>query len=94
MNRRDFLASVTAALVAAPKRPSAMAAMTSGPVRPPNLLFLISDQFRGDAMSCAGNSMLPTPNLDRLAREGVRFTNSNCAYPVSPLFSAYTPTAF
>ncbi len=26
--------------------------------------------------------MLPTPNLDRLAREGVRFTDSNCSYPV------------
>ena len=82
MNRRDFLGSVTAALVAAPKRSAAMDPVTSGSGRPPNLLFIISDQFRGDAMSCAGNSMLPTPNLDRLAREGVRFADSNCAFPV------------
>jgi len=50
--------------------------------RPVNLLFIISDQLRIDAMSCAGNKYLKTPNLDRLAREGVRFENSNCAFPV------------
>lgn len=33
-------------------------------------------------MSSAGNKLLPTPNLDRIAREGVRFEDANCAYPV------------
>jgi arylsulfatase A-like enzyme len=47
---------------------------------PINLLFIMTDQQRFDAMSCAGNDVLETPNMDRLAREGVRFSNaySNC----------------
>ena len=34
--------------------------------RPVNLLFLITDQQRWDALSCAGNQVLKTPNLDRM----------------------------
>jgi arylsulfatase A-like enzyme len=69
MHRRSFLASAAAGLLPAQQKS-------------PNLLYLIADQFRFDAMSCAGNALLPTPNLDRLAREGVRFEDANCAYPV------------
>ncbi|QBN17903.1 sulfatase-like hydrolase/transferase [Flavobacterium nackdongense] len=47
----------------------------------PNLLFIITDQQRYDAMSIAGNTILKTPNLDRLAKQGARFKN------------AYTPCA-
>ena len=45
-----------------------------------NLLFIMTDQQRFDAMSCAGNKVVKTPNLDRLAREGAYFENaySNC----------------
>lgn len=42
----------------------------------PNLLFIMTDQQRFDALSMAGNTVLETPNLDRLAREGVFFTNA------------------
>lgn len=41
--------------------------------RKANLLIIMTDQQRFDAMSMAGNSILQTPNLDRLAREGVFF---------------------
>jgi arylsulfatase A-like enzyme len=44
----------------------------------PNILFLLTDDQRWDAMGCAGNPIIETPNLDRLAREGVRFTNMFC----------------
>ena len=37
-----------------------------------NILLITLDQFRGDALSCAGHPVVKTPNLDRLAREGVR----------------------
>jgi len=47
----------------------------------PNLLFIMTDQQRSDALSIAGNSVLQTGNLDRLAKEGAYFTN------------AYTPCA-
>jgi arylsulfatase A-like enzyme len=42
----------------------------------PNLLFIITDQQRFDAMSIAGNTVLNTPNLDRLAKQGAFFKNS------------------
>ena len=50
--------------------------------RPLNLLFIITDQQRWDAMSCSGNKVLKTPNLDRLARDGARFTRFYSACPV------------
>jgi len=47
-----------------------------------NVLFIITDAHRADHMSCAGNPILKTPNLDRLAKEGVRFTNHFCTNPI------------
>ena len=47
-----------------------------------NVLFIITDQQRADHLSCAGNRILKTPNLDRLASEGMRFTNAFCTNPV------------
>ena len=38
-----------------------------------NFLFIMTDQQRYDALSLAGNTVLETPNLDRLARQGVYF---------------------
>ncbi len=37
-----------------------------------NILLITLDQFRGDCLGCAGHPVVQTPNLDRLAREGVR----------------------
>ncbi len=42
----------------------------------PNFIILMTDDQRADAMSCAGNAILKTPNLDRLAAEGMRFRNA------------------
>ena len=50
--------------------------------RKPNLLFIMTDQQRFDAMSCAGNTVLKTPNMDRIAREGTMFKNCYSANPV------------
>ncbi len=49
---------------------------------PANVLFIMADQFRHDALSCAGNPVVETPNLDRLAAEGVRFTDAVCSSPL------------
>ena len=46
----------------------------------PNILFMMVDQMRADAMSCAGNEHIETPGLDRMAAEGTRF--SQCVTPV------------
>ena len=42
----------------------------------PNILFLFADDQRADAMGCAGNTYIQTPNIDKLAETGVRFTNN------------------
>jgi len=42
----------------------------------PNILFLLADDQRADALGCSGNTYINTPNIDRLAERGVRFTNN------------------
>ena len=44
-------------------------------MRRPNILFITLDQWRGDCLGSAGHPVVETPNLDRLACEGVRFTS-------------------
>ena len=49
----------------------------------PNILFIMADDHGYQAMSCYGSQVNQTPNLDRIAREGMRFdrcyvTNSIC----------------
>ncbi|MFD0680223.1 MULTISPECIES: sulfatase family protein [unclassified Paenibacillus] len=41
-----------------------------------NILVITIDQLRWDALSCAGNKEIETPNIDRLSMEGVRFTHA------------------
>ena len=50
-----------------------------------NILFIMYDQLRFDYLSCAGHPHLDTPNFDRVAAKGVRFTN---AYVQSPVCGA------
>lgn len=42
----------------------------------PNIIFLLADDHRHDALGAAGNTHIATPQLDRLAQAGVRFTNA------------------
>lgn len=48
----------------------------------PNVIFILSDDQGCWAMGCAGNKEIQTPNLDRLAKTGIRFENFFCASPV------------
>jgi arylsulfatase A-like enzyme len=55
----------------------------SEPAKPPlNILFIMYDQLRFDYLSCAGHPHLKTPNFDRVASMGVRFTNAFVQSPV------------
>jgi arylsulfatase A-like enzyme len=47
-----------------------------------NILFIMCDQLRWDYLSCAGHPKLETPNIDRLAARGVRFTRAYVQSPV------------
>lgn len=44
----------------------------------PNILFIFTDDHASHAMSCYGSKVNQTPNLDRIAREGMRFDNCFC----------------
>lgn len=63
----------------------------------PNIIYIMTDQQSANAMSCAGNAEVSTPNIDRLAQRGVRFSNAYCAMPLSgpsrsAMFTGYTPS--
>jgi len=51
-------------------------------VAKPHILFILTDQLRADSLGCSGHPMIETPNIDRLAAEGVRFDN---CFTTSPL---------
>ncbi len=48
----------------------------------PNVIWITDDQHRYDSIGCNGNNVVETPHLDKLADEGVRFTN---CFTVSPV---------
>lgn len=51
-------------------------------MKQPNILFIYADQHRADVIGCAGNPRVHTPNLDRLAKEGARFTQAWTESPI------------
>jgi arylsulfatase A-like enzyme len=56
----------------------------------PNVLFILTDDMGWADPGCFGNKELPTPSLDRLAREGTRFTRFYVASPIcSPSRTAF-----
>ncbi len=69
INRRQFLGRTGAVPLI-----SALASCRSS--RPPNFVFIHTDDQRHDALGCSGNGMIRTPSLDNLAARGVRFTNA------------------
>src|SRR5690242_1157006 len=70
-SRRDLLKLAGAAL----------GAPLSADKTSPNVLLIISDQLHHQALGAAGNPIIKTPNIDSLAREGVRFTHAVCPTP-------------
>ncbi|MBL9205808.1 MAG: sulfatase-like hydrolase/transferase [Opitutaceae bacterium] len=77
--RRDFLrlSAAGAGLTILPSRLRA-----KSPERPPNLLFLWTDQQRSDTLGFLGNRVTRTPNLDGLARQSAVLTNTRVVHPV------------
>jgi len=56
-----------------------------------NIIFLLTDDQRWDTLGCAGNKIIQTPNLDRLAAEGVHFAN---AFVTTPICAASRASLF
>ncbi len=77
--RRDFIRSVAGAVgaiaVDAPDL-KAQAMPTSSSQKKPNFVFFLGEGVRWDEFSFAGNKIIHTPNIDRLAHEGMVFRNA------------------
>ncbi|MCL5270674.1 MAG: sulfatase [bacterium] len=86
MKRRDFIKVTGTGL--ATLNLSCQLAGTPGGGRRPNIVFVFADQLRAQEVGCYGGRQAPTPNIDRLAREGVRFTNAISTYPVCSPYRA------
>ena len=69
--RRELLGTLSAAAAA-----TVGCGAESSDDRPPNILFLLTDDQRFDMFGAGGNRIIRTPNMDRLAGEGVMFTNN------------------
>ncbi len=48
----------------------------------PNILFIMADQLSASALPCYGNKTVITPNLSKMAEEGIVFENNYCNYPL------------
>ena len=78
LGRRSFLFSIAAAsaALACGTRPSPQQESTSEPAsRPPNIIYIMADDLGYGDPGCYGQKMILTPNIDRLAGEGLRFTD-------------------
>ncbi len=76
MKRRTFLKGTLAASAALGVQESNAAQETTrASADRPNIIFLLTDDQHWRAMGCAGNPVIVTPNMDRLAAEGVMFRN-------------------
>jgi arylsulfatase A-like enzyme len=69
MTRRNFLRAASATALAA-------CGGAPAPAKRPNIVYILTDDQRWDCLSAAGHPFLKTPNMDRLANEGVRFANA------------------
>src|SRR5205823_1194729 len=69
LDRRDFIKAVLGA--AAP-------AYAAGTERRPNILYIMSDDHASHAISCYGSRINQTPQIDRIADGGMKFTNCFC----------------
>jgi choline-sulfatase len=89
VNRRQFLLSSVAGATAS--------AQSNRPVQRPNILVIMADDLGAWMLGCYGNKEIRTPNIDNLARGGLRFTNAFCTTPIcSPsratFFTGRTPS--
>ncbi len=78
IGRRQFItqAGMVAAAVATGRTPDARGAQDAKRTDRPNIIFLVTDDQRWDTLGCAGNRIIQTPQMDALAKGGIRFENA------------------
>jgi len=85
MNRRAFIKTAGWAIASTSLtgcRPALTSSMPPKTERPPNVLLIMIDDLGWTDLHCQGNNRLETPNIDRLAKQGMRFTDAYAAAPV------------
>jgi len=84
MNRREFIKAIGfgVATLAVPGCTSITSQAASGPKKKLNFVFILIDDLGWTDLGCYGSSFYETPNIDRLASEGMRFTEAYAACPV------------
>jgi len=75
VTRRDALKALGCMALAGAGSHAAAGRLHAGQKRP-NIVFILTDDHRWDALSCMGHQFIQTPHLDRIAREGILFENS------------------
>lgn len=81
IRRRRFLkmAGLNAVSVAVYGCRRVFASLKGNPLKNrPNIIFIMADDHASHAISCYGSKINRTPNIDRLARDGMRFENCFC----------------
>jgi arylsulfatase A-like enzyme len=73
--RRSFIKAIGAATLSASVCPLPNAACGQGRKRPPNVVIIFTDDQGYQDVGCFGSPNIETPNLDRMAAEGMRFTD-------------------
>lgn len=83
MNRRQFIKSVSLATttISLPRFAAKALALSEAKSRP-NFVFILADDLGWNQIGCYGSKFYETPNIDRLAAEGMRFTDAYSACPV------------
>ena len=76
MSRRTFNAATLGCLGAVLNRSLPAQTASEGDSSPPNIVFLLTDDQRWDALGCMGNALIHTPHLDAMAKDGVVFDNA------------------
>jgi len=84
--RRNFLKVVGLGTIGWTISESIVDANTSENNKKPNIIFILADDLGWAELGCYGNTFNETPNLDRLAKQGMRFTD---AYAAAPVCSPY-----